>query len=111
MVGIDRGSRLVVRIDVLAARKAGHRVPGEVGVVRIVHPAVVQSLRRLGLGAPIAGLLVLLLLAAPALAVRQFPGTNPGESVRINTPNDPGFDSCEPDDEDGPPTCGNAFGE
>ena len=51
----------------------------------------------------------LLLVAAPALA--SFPGSNPSESVRINTPNDPGFDHCEPDDEQGPPTCSNAFGE
>jgi hypothetical protein len=80
-------------------------------VIRRVRPVVVQSLRRLGLGAPIVGLLVLLLLAAPALAVRTFPGTNPNESVRINTPNDPGFDSCEPDDEDGAPTCSNVFDE
>jgi hypothetical protein len=55
------------------------------------------------------GLLALaaLLVAAPALA--QFPGTNPGESVRLNTPNDPDFDHCEPDDQQGPPTCTNTF--
>src|SRR4051812_36799598 len=48
--------------------------------------------------------------ALPALAyARSFPGTNPGESVRVNTPNDPGFDHCERDDEDGPPTCANVF--
>jgi hypothetical protein len=57
----------------------------------------------------VAGLLALsvLLIAAPALA--QFPGSNPNESVRINTPNDPNFDHCEPDDEQGPPTCTNVF--
>jgi hypothetical protein len=47
------------------------------------------------------------LVAAPALA--SFPGTNPSESVRINTPNDPDFDRCEPDNEQGPPTCTNTF--
>jgi hypothetical protein len=52
---------------------------------------------------------VALLVAAPAVA--QFPGTNPSESVRINTPNDPGFDHCEPDNEQGPPDCANTFGE
>jgi subtilase family protein len=51
----------------------------------------------------------LMLAAAPALA--QFPGSNPNESVRTNTPNDPGFDHCEPDDEQGPPTCSNVFDE
>ena len=50
----------------------------------------------------------LLLVAAPALA--QFPGTDPNESVRINTPNDPKFDQCEPDDPQGP-TCANVFGQ
>jgi Subtilase family/FG-GAP-like repeat len=57
------------------------------------------------------GLLALaaLLVAAPALA--QFPGSDPSESVRVNTPNDPDFDHCEPDDQQGPPTCANAFGE
>jgi hypothetical protein len=52
-------------------------------------------------------LVFLLLVAAPALAT--FPGTNPSESVRINTPNDPKFDRCEPDNEQGPPTCTNVF--
>src|SRR3954451_2215984 len=63
------------------------------------------TVRRRGLAIPVA--MVALLLAAPAIA--QFPGTTPGESVRINTPNDPGFDHCEPDDEQGPPTCTNVF--
>jgi hypothetical protein len=44
--------------------------------------------------------------AAPALGA--FPGSNPNESVRLNTPNDPGFDSCEPDN-DGGATCSNVF--
>ena len=50
-------------------------------------------------------------LIVPSAALAAFPGTNPNESVRINTPNDPGFDHCEPDDEDGPPTCTNVFDE
>src|SRR6185436_15836382 len=58
--------------------------------------------------APVLALLVLLFVAAPAFAT--FPGTNPGESVRINTPNDPEFDRCEPDDEQGA-TCTNTFGQ
>jgi hypothetical protein len=41
-------------------------------------------------------------LALPALAVAAFPGSNPGESPRANTPNDPGFDACELDDADTP---------
>jgi Subtilase family/FG-GAP-like repeat len=53
--------------------------------------------------------LVALAVATPALAT--FPGSNPSESVRVNTPNDPGFDNCEPDDEQGPPTCSNVFGQ
>jgi Subtilase family/FG-GAP-like repeat len=56
-------------------------------------------------------LIAVLLIAVPAFAsARQFPGT-PGESPRINTPNDPDFDHCETDDEDGPPTCTYTFGE
>jgi uncharacterized repeat protein (TIGR01451 family) len=61
--------------------------------------------------------LVVLIAAAPALAthipghVRKFPGDDPNESVRINTPNDPNFDHCERDDEDGSPTCSTAFDE
>jgi hypothetical protein len=57
----------------------------------------------------LAGLSLCLLAAGAAIA--SFPGTNPNESVRINTPNDPGYDHCEPDDEQGPPTCANTFGE
>ena len=58
--------------------------------------------------APLVALLLLFALAAPALGA--FPGTNPGESVRINTPNDPDFDRCEPDDAQGA-TCTNTFGQ
>jgi hypothetical protein len=57
------------------------------------------------------GLLALAALLAAAPALAQFPGSDPSESVRINTPNDPDFDHCEPDDEQGPPTCTNAFGQ
>ena len=64
--------------------------------------------RRLTVKASIA-VAALLLMTAPALA--SFPGSNPSESVRINTPNDPGYDHCEPDDEQGPPDCANTFGE
>ena len=49
-----------------------------------------------------------LLAAAPALGA--FPGTNPDESVRLNTPNDPDFDACETDNEGGA-TCSNVFDE
>ena len=34
-------------------------------------------------------------VALPAIAQAAFPGT-PGESPRLNTPNDPDFDRCEP---------------
>ena len=47
----------------------------------------------------LAALAVLLL--APAVALAAFPGSDPDESVRINTPDDPDFDHCEPDDEQG----------
>src|SRR4051794_3217791 len=60
----------------------------------------------------LVALALLVLAAVPALAsARSFPGTNPGESVRINTPNDPDFDRCERDDEDGPPSCAQVFGD
>jgi hypothetical protein len=41
-------------------------------------------------------------LALPPLATAAFPGNDPGESPRLNTPNDPKFDQCELDDEDTP---------
>jgi hypothetical protein len=57
------------------------------------------------------------LLAALALAVPAYgavdhgwPGSDPNESVRLHTPNDPGFDCAEPDDQDGG-TCTNVFDE
>ncbi|HEX8065841.1 MAG TPA: FG-GAP-like repeat-containing protein [Thermoleophilaceae bacterium] len=48
-------------------------------------------------------------LTAPALAADHgFPGTDPSESVRVHTPNDPDFDPCEIDDQDGV-SCANVF--
>jgi hypothetical protein len=41
-------------------------------------------------------------LTVPAVGFAAFPGTDPGESPRANTPNDPGFDRCELDDADTP---------
>ena len=52
--------------------------------------------------------MVALLVVSAAPAFGAFPGSNPSESVRINTPNDPRFDQCEPDDEQGA-TCTNVF--
>src|SRR5688500_1326799 len=45
--------------------------------------------------------LVALALIAPSAASAAFPGSDPDESPRTNTPNDPGFDPCEPDVEPG----------
>jgi hypothetical protein len=39
-------------------------------------------------------------LLVPAVALAQFPGADPRESPRANTPNDPEFDRCEADDPD-----------
>ncbi len=48
----------------------------------------------------------------PAVALAAFPGTDPSESPRVNTPNDPGFDPCEADDPDtSPPRCSSYFDE
>src|SRR4051812_39483544 len=41
--------------------------------------------------------------AVPAAALAAFPGTDPTESPRANTPNDPDFDHCEADDPHPPP--------
>jgi hypothetical protein len=57
----------------------------------------------------LAVLVLVLLAVVPTVAYAAFPGTNPNESVRVNTPNDPDFDHCEPDDEQGPPTCSQPF--
>ena len=43
---------------------------------------------------------LLLAVLIPAAALAAFPGTDPHESPRVNTPNDPEFDRCEGDDED-----------
>jgi hypothetical protein len=52
----------------------------------------------------------LALAAAPAVAQAAFPGSDPDESVRVNTPDDPAFDHCESDDEQGA-DCSNVFDE
>ena len=57
-----------------------------------------------------AAIAALTLAAAPAAALAAFPGTDPDESVRLNTPNDPDFDHCESDDEQGA-DCSNVFDE
>jgi hypothetical protein len=44
-----------------------------------------------------------LCLGGPAFASAAFPGSDPDESPRLNTPNDPDFDNCEPDDPHTPP--------
>ncbi|UJA21164.1 S8 family serine peptidase [Thermoleophilia bacterium SCSIO 60948] len=52
------------------------------------------------------------LLALPAIALAAFPGTDPDESPRVNTPNDPEFDRCEADDEQtGLESCTTYFDE
>src|ERR671923_2557817 len=58
---------------------------------------------RMGSGRRIAALgAALIALALPVTALAAFPGTDPNESPRANTPNDPGFDRCEADDPDTP---------
>jgi subtilase family protein len=57
-------------------------------------------------------LAALLAFAVPSAALAAFPGTDPSESPRVNTPNDPGFDPCEGDDPDtAPPRCTSYFEE
>ena len=75
-----------------------------------LRPAAPRSLKIRGRARrlAVAALIACLLAAAPALGA--FPGANPDESVRLNTPNDPDFDSCEPDNEGGA-TCSNVFDE
>ncbi|MDX6722467.1 MAG: hypothetical protein QOD73_871, partial [Solirubrobacteraceae bacterium] len=46
-------------------------------------------------------LALLVVLALPAGALAAWPGSNPAESPRANTPNDPKFDRCEADNEGG----------
>ncbi len=53
----------------------------------------------------VAIVVAFLAVALPGVALAAFPGANPAESPRINTPNDPKFDNCEGDDEAGPATC------
>jgi hypothetical protein len=62
-------------------------------------------------GGWVAALIVALGLAVPAHAADHgWPGSDPNESVRIHTPDDPQFDCAEPDDQDGG-TCTNVFDE
>jgi hypothetical protein len=52
------------------------------------------------------------LLALPGVALAAgFPSTDPAESPRANTPNDPDFDPCEADDAQGPPSCSSYWEE
>ncbi len=51
-------------------------------------------------------LALLVVLVLPAAAIAAYPGSDPAESPRVNTPDDPDFDRCEADDEQGPPSCG-----
>ena len=55
-------------------------------------------------------LAIALALVAPAAAVAAWPGSNPDESVRANTPDDPEFDRCESDNEGGA-DCSNVFNQ
>ncbi|MGH2923693.1 MAG: S8 family serine peptidase, partial [Solirubrobacterales bacterium] len=53
-------------------------------------------------------------LAVPAVALGAnpaFPGDNPAESPRLNTPDDAHFDECEGDDADGAQECSSYFSE
>ncbi|HEX2085630.1 MAG TPA: S8 family serine peptidase, partial [Solirubrobacteraceae bacterium] len=52
--------------------------------------------RRVHRSAWVAALLAIALSGAAVAANPDFPGTNPDESVRVNTPDDPDFDRCEP---------------
>jgi hypothetical protein len=67
----------------------------------------IRSPRRFGVAAAAVALLCL-----PAVALGAFPGSDPHESPRVNTPNDPDFDACESDDPDTPPgDCSTYFEE
>ena len=63
---------------------------------------------RLRRTASIALVATVALSAAAFGANPSFPGTDPNESVRLNTPNDPDFDRCESDNQGGA-TCSNVF--
>ena len=59
-----------------------------------------------------AGIALAVGLAVPAAAIAAFPGSDPHESPRLNTPNDPDLDRCESDDPDTPPAdCSTYFEE
>ncbi|HEY7630145.1 MAG TPA: S8 family serine peptidase [Thermoleophilaceae bacterium] len=67
-------------------------------------------MRSFGRG-PLVALLAALVFAVPAYAADHgWPGSDTGESVRAHTPDDPGFDCAEPDDQDGG-TCTNVWDE
>ncbi len=60
----------------------------------------------------VAAVLAVVLSGAAFAANPQFPGTNPNESVRIHTPDDPGFDQCEPHEPgEGTQTCTGVFNQ
>ncbi|MGI9021125.1 MAG: S8 family serine peptidase, partial [Solirubrobacterales bacterium] len=60
----------------------------------------------------LAAACALALAVAPAVALGAFPGADPHESPRLNTPNDPEFDRCESDDPDtGTGDCATYFEE
>jgi subtilase family protein len=73
---------------------------------RLGHPRRILS-RNLAVAIAIACFALLV----PAVALAAFPGTNPNESPRANTPNDPDFDHCETDDDPGPADCSTYFNE
>ena len=60
--------------------------------------------QRRGFGLPLIAALVLALLI-PAASLAAFGGGTPYENPRVNSPNDPEFDRCEADDEDGTKDC------
>jgi hypothetical protein len=61
----------------------------------------------------IAAVTAALVLPCATLAANpNFPGSDPSESPRANTPDDPDFDACEADDPDtGPTDCSSYFSE
>ncbi len=62
-------------------------------------------------GLAVAFAVACIALLAPALAAAAFPGS-PGESPRLNAPDDPEFDRCEADDADTPgQECSSYFSE
>ena len=70
------------------------------------------GLARLRRTATIAVAATIALSAVAFAANPDFPGTDPNESVRINTPDDPDFDQCEPhEDGEGTQTCTGVFNQ